>query len=252
MFVTLREFNGGKPMYLLQPYVYVCFAREAAIALNLQSDEYVGFDSAQVHALAKVVPGLARLAGIQCEEFDFDDVEAVALADALVHRGVLTRDRRLGKRAAPVNVPPLEPHASRPLPTARPLSWRILRSCVTACGTAAVNLRIRGLAGCVRRIVNLKARENAARAITKSSQQDMWQLTRDFAVAKTFLYTAKDKCLFDSVALIEFLAKHEVYPTFVIGVRPNPFAAHCWVQYGVHALNGEPGLMRRYTPILAI
>lgn len=59
-------------------------------------------------------------------------------------------------------------------------------------------------------------------------------------------------CLLDSLALIDFLARHRHFPELVVGVTLFPFAAHCWVQSGEWALNEKTDLAASFTPILVM
>jgi len=59
-------------------------------------------------------------------------------------------------------------------------------------------------------------------------------------------------CLYDSLALMLYLAYFSVFPNWVFGVRSNPFMAHCWVQYGRTVLNGTDEEARSYTPIMIV
>jgi Transglutaminase-like superfamily len=64
--------------------------------------------------------------------------------------------------------------------------------------------------------------------------------------------TAADRCLPRSIALALCLAARRVRAHVVIGVRIEPFGAHCWVQAGNEVLNESVEEVLLYTPILAI
>jgi hypothetical protein len=51
------------------------------------------------------------------------------------------------------------------------------------------------------------------------------------------------RCLTTSLVLTALLARRGVASTLVIGVRPDPFAAHAWVEY-----RGRPLLLPAATP----
>lgn len=73
------------------------------------------------------------------------------------------------------------------------------------------------------------------------------------AFRRLALYAApRDRCLSRSLALAHALIDRQVRPELVIGVRLNPFGAHCWVQHGQRLLNESPDQARLFTPILAI
>jgi hypothetical protein len=57
-------------------------------------------------------------------------------------------------------------------------------------------------------------------------------------------------CLFDSLALFEFLAGHDCFPHLIFGVVADPFEAHCWLQAGTVVLNDNLERTGRYKPIL--
>jgi Transglutaminase-like superfamily len=62
---------------------------------------------------------------------------------------------------------------------------------------------------------------------------------------------SRGQCLLHAQMLIHFLSQYDVYPTWVIGVRVMPWAAHSWVQEG-SAYFDDPGLACDYTPIYAV
>lgn len=59
-------------------------------------------------------------------------------------------------------------------------------------------------------------------------------------------------CLFDALALVEFLAQRRLFPTWIFGVQAQPFGAHCWVQTGDQLLNEGPEFANQFTPIMAV
>jgi len=69
---------------------------------------------------------------------------------------------------------------------------------------------------------------------------------------RPILLTAHEKCLFDSLALISFLAADGLFPHWVIGVKTAPFGAHSWVQAGATVLNDQHEYVRAFTPILVV
>ena len=62
----------------------------------------------------------------------------------------------------------------------------------------------------------------------------------------------RDAGLFSSLALIEFLALHKSFPTWVWGVTRGPSCTHCWVQQEGWVFNGAVEYVLRFTPILAV
>jgi hypothetical protein len=75
------------------------------------------------------------------------------------------------------------------------------------------------------------------------------ELTTEFNVLRSF-FPRRYLCLFDSLALLDFLAQYELYPTWVFGVKLNPFGAHCWVQTGDAVVNDDLEYIRNFSIIL--
>jgi Transglutaminase-like superfamily len=65
-------------------------------------------------------------------------------------------------------------------------------------------------------------------------------------------YSQPYLCLFDSLALIHFLARFGLYPDWVFGVQADPFEAHCWVQAGSVVLNDTVERVSAFTPIMCV
>lgn len=59
-------------------------------------------------------------------------------------------------------------------------------------------------------------------------------------------------CLFDALALVEFLARRRLFPEWVFGVQVEPFGAHCWLQTGDKVLNDDTEYAQQFTPIMSI
>ena len=66
------------------------------------------------------------------------------------------------------------------------------------------------------------------------------------------MYPRAYLCLFDSLALLRFLASHHVFPDLIFGVIAEPFEAHCWLQNGSVIVNDDLERIAHYTPILSI
>jgi hypothetical protein len=85
---------------------------------------------------------------------------------------------------------------------------------------------------------------------TPASNCDREHASR-FLAARAWL-PMKRRCLPDSLALFDHLAKRGCRPTLLLGVVPEPFAAHCWVQHGGTVLNDRLDIVSRFTPILVV
>jgi hypothetical protein len=118
-----------------------------------------------------------------------------------------------------------------------------------AVAKAAVLLRFRSLGGIVARV-----RRRTPGELRGSSRDGpgCHELAALFARLRPFLFTGHDRCLFESLALLEFLAMHGRHPRWVFAVRARPFAAHCWVQDGPVLLNDTLESVSGFTPIMRV
>lgn len=65
-------------------------------------------------------------------------------------------------------------------------------------------------------------------------------------------FPARLSCLPDSLALRSQLRRHGQQSRLVIGVKSNPFAAHCWVQIDGQVLNDELETVTQFSPIFVV
>lgn len=232
--------------YLVSNHVHVCATPEAAILLDLRTDRYHGLAPAQSRSLATLVEGWPQVPS------DADDggSESLPIAEELVKRGLLTRDPAHGRALAPVQLPPVEAHLCEWDSSHWPdIGIGHVTRLARACLRALAQLRLAGMERIAADLQIRKRRHPAADAVDLRATRE---LTYTYRALRPFFYTVREHCLYDSLVLVHYLAAHAVFPKWVIGVRPNPFAAHSWVQAGPYVLNSPPEYVRSFIPILAI
>lgn len=67
-----------------------------------------------------------------------------------------------------------------------------------------------------------------------------------------FLLRPSDQCLARSIAFALCCYRFGVRPSVILGVRTNPFSAHCWVQLEGQVAYDDVGQAERFTPIMVI
>ncbi len=77
------------------------------------------------------------------------------------------------------------------------------------------------------------------------------RIARDFERTRNW-FPGERRCLPDGLALHALLARQRLRSTLVIGIRDQPFAAHCWVQSGGCVLTDTRDMIAELTPILVI
>ena len=98
----------------------------------------------------------------------------------------------------------------------------------------------------------------SVRSTTQAGPQPGYRVTKAMMnrlhayLATRRLIGTRDQCLFQSLTLFHFLARHGWYPKLVIAVKMSPFGAHAWLQEGDAVLNDQLDQVLPFTPILVI
>jgi hypothetical protein len=122
--------------------------------------------------------------------------------------------------------------------------WNFL----TACVTASVRLRWQSIERTVGSVAGRKVSRGAHRPLDIDEAR---RLTAIFHRLRPWFPT-NHMCLFDSLALIQFLARYDIHPTWIFGVKLEPWQAHCWIQHDSFTFNERAEDVACYTPIMAI
>jgi hypothetical protein len=236
--------------YALADHVFVCLNGEHLVLLDLREDRYWALEAAQTAGLGALVDGWPVKASAGTDSADSPSPETTAAIEVLLGRGLLAQSVPPGKTATPVTASAAmrellcETDASS---GPRLGSWLTF---FTASAFAKLALRIWPFERVIRRAKQRKELQGP-----KASPLDAERarkLVEAFARYRVFLFSSKDECLYDSLALLEFLARYGIYPDWVFGVQTRPFAAHCWVQHGDLVFNDTVEHVSGYTPIMVV
>jgi hypothetical protein len=237
--------------YFLPRHGYFClWGDDFLVYLNLKTDEYLLLQGDEARALRSLLsePALSAADDPVSDSGNASDAGLTAELDKLVLEGVLTTDPLLGKevRATWVALPESTLMESacddkvhiRPTDVAR---------FVISCVTAALKLRLQ-------RIETIVMGVKTRKALSPCRSFDFQQARRMVAVFDKLrsFFPRNYLCLFDSLALIEFLARYKIFPTWVFAIQFGPWGAHCWVQEETTAFNEAVEEATAYIPIMAI
>jgi hypothetical protein len=242
----------GEARFALAPHVFACVDDSHVVLLDLRHDEYYTLDRSVTRGLSFVVPGWpgrVPVAGAAEATHETIGAESLLALESLLRHGLLVSPPTAGKRMEPVRIRSPERDlrsgpASRPRVTAGDVA-RVTRAILTA----VLLLRCCSIHRIVQRILSRK-RQSAREASNAWKQAQLADRVARFERLRPLFFSARDACLLDSLALLEFLASHGMHADWVFGVRTRPFAAHCWVQSGDAVCNDEPERVCRFTPIL--
>jgi Transglutaminase-like superfamily len=241
--------------YGLAKHVFVCGDEDYVIVLDVKQDRYFTLDATRTAALAPLLPGwpAPRASGKPSEESDLaaPDLAPDEAAAPLLRQGWLLESPSPSKEATPVRpLPPETELLAGVTVEGAAIDARAVLTFVFASIFAKLALRFLRFERCICRV--------AERKTAHQSPEDVFDIDRArrlvdvFGRLRVFLFSHREKCLHDSLALLEFLARYGIFPGWVFGVRARPFVAHCWVQYGDIVFNDTVEHVAGYTPIMVV
>jgi hypothetical protein len=234
--------------YHLARHAFVCLCGEQAILLDLHRDQYLALSDESSRLLGHAVVDWPIVpTGPLSTQQGVD-----AAVGELAARGLITPDPLQGKPAGrPEFLQPTETLIPRAQLFAdshgRQASSRASR--LARIAIAAVRARLWLRLRSIEWIVDNLSRTEVRSPLDESAARDHVAL---FYEARPFLFSSRNACLFDSLALLLFLRRLGVHPQWIFGVRTGPFAAHCWLQSGHIVLNDTVDNVRSYTPIMSV
>jgi hypothetical protein len=233
--------------YGLAKHVFVCRDEEYIVILDLKRDRYFALEAARTAALSPLLSGWP--APLLENSGAVADLAAEEAAAPLLRQGWLLEECAASKDATPVRLPAPETelHGTGEIAGAKLGLYTVIAFLIASI-FAKLALRFRRLEWVVRRV----AERNAAHAGRRFDIERARRLVDAFGRMRVFLFSSREECLHDSLAVLEFLARHEIFPSWVFGVRARPFAAHCWVQHADVVFNDSVEHARSYTPIMVV
>lgn len=225
--------------YFLSSHVHFCCRGDAFVFMDLQQDDYLLVNGHTATAFQMLLDDQLTQAN---SSFATDLQE-------LLDSGLLTTDPSAGKSlsatrselALELLIDPEDMSRCRPQPS------HITRF-ISACITAAIRLRCSHIQQIVSAVANRKRRHTSGMSFDINKARE---LTAAFQALRS-AFPRNYLCLFDCLALLEFLAGYDLYPTWVFGVRLEPWVAHCWVQEGQFIFNEGVEEAASHTPIMTV
>jgi Transglutaminase-like superfamily len=244
-----REFPLDSPRLYLADHVFLCCMMRHCIFLDLKADRYFSISRTEAEILGEFLDGWTPT-NVAHDRFPPSVTDVPSLASALLSRGVLRLSCDGAKEARQIRVeaPTSELLLERDIKTATyflHLPTFVLRT--TLAHTLLRRKRFEVIIASVRSRKCHALNSGAA----KSDIATVTHLAAIFARMRP-LFPRAFLCLFDSLAMLEFLAAFNQFPTWVFGVRDDPFEAHCWLQEGTVLLNDRRERIEAFTPIMAI
>jgi len=231
--------------YFLAKHAFVCAVGTDVIVLDLKRDKYFAFERDFWEPIVRCIGGWP---GQEAISRGAAAPDSTALAQ-LMENGLLTDNGEEGKDATPAAVA----MASSSLIEDFQIQQPAVRAghvfvFVGAIVAALLRLRFQPIERVVARILH----QRSTRPARTSDVTAIRDLTEIFRRLRPLLFSSRNHCLFESLALLNFLSHYDIQPTWVFGVTAAPFSAHCWLQSGQVACNDPLDQIRRYTPIMVV
>lgn len=225
--------------YRLAPDVYFCCRGDDFVFLDLGRDEYTLVNGPTAAALRSV---------FRAEPSVYEEQHAAERLGELLTAGLLTTEPANSKTLAPtaIDMAVEELIDSQDLTTV-PITLGNVWHFVLACATAAMKLRWSKLDRTVAGVACRKA-QHTHRMIDVQRARELVSVFERLR----FLFPRDFLCLFDSLALIEFLARYRIFPDWIFAIRLEPWGAHCWVQHGSAVFNETVEEAAGYTPVMSV
>lgn len=242
--------TNNKNEYWMPLHTRACVTATGAVLLDLKRNRYFGLGYREARSLSTLATNWSAAStssGRELEPMPPDD--AARLADALIKAGFLTAvaPSEPGPQFASIDSNATLTSVGYELTAAPHLHLlqivAFLRACIWA--KRAVDSRLLYSIAC-------EVAQDKANAPPDVDLERTIELVFVFRRLRPYAFAAKDQCLFHALALLKFLSYYNIFPTWVIAVRPAPWAAHSWLQLGTLVLDCNPEEIDGYTPILAL
>lgn len=238
--------------YWLPTHVRACSTATGTVLLDLRRNRYYGVGRKETRVLSSLAANWQDTAAASTFTRDVEALpmeDAVRIADKLVEAGLLSKAAAEPAAFTPtaIDLNSLLTSVGHEVERKSPIRWRHIINFLRACTWARRSVRSRTLYVVAEEIGQKK---NAAGAPFDAERAI--ELVGVFRRLRPHTFAARDQCLFHALALVKFLSAYDIYPTWVIGVRTKPWAAHSWVQQGTLLLDANPEQVCDYSPILAI
>jgi hypothetical protein len=222
----------------------------STILLDLKRNRYFGIGTRETRALSTLALNWSDASGAGLEVEPLAPDAAIAMADALIDAGLLSRDAPADRSSfcgARLDLSSALTSAGHELSRETSLRLAHIAAFLGALAWTRRALRSRSLYSIASEVRDRKLAAHGA-----FDPQRAIELVGIFRRLRPHTFAARDRCLFHSLALVTFMSRHAVFPTWVIGVRAKPWGAHAWVQQDQLLLDANPEHVCEYTPILTV
>jgi hypothetical protein len=234
--------------------VYTCESHGHVVFLNLKTGRYQAIPPELVGYLKELLESSSTDRHALNREIlpaSGSGDETTELAEMLEQQGLLVRGSSRGERPRTLSGVQIQVQKDEERDVLPRLELLDLFNFVAAWLFSSFMFKFVPLRIIARR-VQKRRRAAERRQVACNHPDEAINLTNVFLIIQPIFYRSRDMCLKNSLTMIEFLARYDVFPDWVFGVQLHPFAAHCWVQAGPTVLNDTAARVSSFTPIMVL
>jgi hypothetical protein len=229
----------------LAPHVHICLCDGYIVLLDLKKDRYQLLDAEIGAGLGEWIEGWPALQATVASSIQYEPEEP-DLLKLFREQGWLAEMRAGGKPASPVTLSmPTSDISSQSAALGPARATLGLLQLLWSAARGAVSLRAHALSETVERL----GRRECDREIPSINLE---RAVETYTRLRAFVFSTRERCLYDSLVMLHFLKWYGVRPRWVFGVRTKPFAAHCWLQYKNVVLNDTVEHACSFTPVMIV
>jgi hypothetical protein len=230
--------------FILGSSVYACIASDTWVFLDLANDNYCCLDKDTSSRLkpSAINPAEINVLGLEANAPCFEAVNDLRRRRLIVSGPAGPHSNRLGAISQPEESMTQERVKSD-------TTWRSIGRFYKSTLQAHFSLKYQSLERTVHRCV--KRRNGVFSVDRRFNFDEASRIYSQFSELRPF-FPRNYLCIFDSLALLNFFATFDLFPSWVFGVKLGPFHAHCWLQQGSVVLNDSISYVRQFTPIMAV
>jgi len=232
-------------LFALSPSTFWCQSGSKIIFLNLEHDRYSGITVEDASCLSGLVRGWPVGDALQ----ETSSTKGMGIAQALFKKGLLVEGASAGGDSAQVDVP-VATGSITGTPELGEAGIGTLCAVLPNFIAARYLLKRKKLLALIGRAQANKA--HLTTTVQAFAGEHAGQVLSNYQRIRPILLSSHNECVLESFTVASLLASHGIPATCVIGVRTDPWGAHCWIQHESIVLNDTVDHVSRYTPIFSV
>jgi hypothetical protein len=241
--------NVAKDMQYWAPHhIRAAVTATGVVLLDLKENRYRALGMTNARELAALAANWPHISTETQPLLALSRDSALVRAKAFMETGLLSRNPpKIAFQASTIDLTMQLTSVGLQEQGTSPIRSHHVLNFVRACLWAKRALRSRTLYSIACEVSEAKAQNSRTPDLQRTIE-----LVCIFRRLRPYAFESQDRCLFHALALLRFLARYGLHPTWVIGVCARPWAAHSWLQLDTWILDSSPEEICRFAPILAV